>query len=168
MRSGGLMGTAALALLAAPAWAQSASSGDGDSFLGGEWQPVDPAELEQMRGGFEMPSGLNVSFGIERAVYVNGDLVANTVLNIPDIAAITPEQAAQVADFNRGRVVQIGEGNVVMPAQMAGALVVQNTLDNQTITTLTRIDVAVDSVATLQAINFSNLISDALAGSVSP
>ncbi|SPA33810.1 conserved hypothetical protein; putative exported protein; contains cristalline beta-sheet repeat similar to EBV nuclear antigen 1 (EBNA-1) and fibroin [Cupriavidus taiwanensis] len=60
------------------------------------WKPVAHEKLDDMRGGFEMP-GLQVSFGIERAVYINGDLVVATSINIPDISRITADQAARLA-----------------------------------------------------------------------
>ncbi|MCY1220722.1 hypothetical protein D9M68_390080 [compost metagenome] len=60
------------------------------------WKPVAHEKLDDMRGGFEMP-GLQVSFGIERAVYINGALVVATSINIPDVGRITAAQAAQLA-----------------------------------------------------------------------
>ncbi|MBY4896792.1 flagellin [Cupriavidus sp. AU9028] len=60
------------------------------------WQPVDSERLDALRGGFET-GGLQVSFGISRAVYVNGDLVVSTSLVIPDVSRITSEQAARLA-----------------------------------------------------------------------
>jgi hypothetical protein len=146
-----------LAVLLFPAGARG-QGGD----LGGEWQPVDPARLAQMRGGFKMPSGMMLSFGIERAVFVNGELTARIAVQIPDVARITPEQAQALADFNRGLVVQIGDGNRFDPAQAAGGLVIQNTLDDQDIRTLTRIDVGVDTLGAYQSLNASGALSDAL------
>lgn len=60
------------------------------------WKPVAQEKLDEMRGGFEVP-GLQVSFGIERAVYLNGALVVATSINIPDVGRITADQAAQLA-----------------------------------------------------------------------
>ncbi|WP_454737074.1 flagellin [Cupriavidus necator] len=60
------------------------------------WKPVAQEKLDDMRGGFEVP-GLQVSFGIERAVYLNGALVVATSINIPDVGRITADQAAQLA-----------------------------------------------------------------------
>jgi hypothetical protein len=146
-----------LLLLLRPAGAQG-QGGD----LGTEWQPVDPGRLAQMRGGFQMPSGMTLSFGIERVVFVNGALTARIAVQIPDVARITPEQAQALADFNRGLVVQIGDGNRVDPAQVAGGLVIQNTLDDQDIRTLTRIDVGTDTLGAYQHLNASGALTDAL------
>jgi hypothetical protein len=138
-----------LALLLAVLLVPSGARGQGGE-LGAEWQPVDPARLAQMRGGFQMPSGMMLSFGIERVVFLNGELTARIAVRIPDVARITPEQAQALADFNRGMVVQIGEGNRFDPAQGAGGLVIQNTLDDQDIRTLTRIEVGTDTLGAYQ------------------
>ncbi|WP_354687687.1 flagellin [Cupriavidus necator] len=60
------------------------------------WKPVAHDKLDEMRGGYEVP-GLQVSFGIERAVYINGALVVATSITIPDVSRITADQAAQLA-----------------------------------------------------------------------
>ena len=49
-----------------------------DRTLGAEWKPIDTARLDGMRGGFVVPSGFVVSFGIERVVSVNGEVVSST------------------------------------------------------------------------------------------
>lgn len=130
--------------------------------LGAEWQPVDPGRLAQMRGGFQMPSGMTLSFGIERVVYLNGELTARIAVQVPDVARLTPEQAQALADFNRGLVVQVGDGNRFDPAGAAGGLVIQNTLDDQDIRTVTRIDVGVDTLGAYQSLNASGALNDAL------
>ena len=150
-----------LALLLAVLLVPSGARGQGGE-LGTEWQPVDPARLAQMRGGFQLPSGMMLSFGIERVVFLNGELTARIAVQIPDVARITPEQAQALADFNRGMVVQIGEGNRFDPAQVAGGLVIQNTLDDQDIRTLTRIEVGVDTLGSYQSLNANGALTDAL------
>ena len=150
-----------LALLLAVLLVTSGARGQGGE-LGTEWQPVDPARLAQMRGGFQMPSGMMLSFGIERVVFLNGELTARIAVQIPDVARITPEQAQALADFNRGMVVQIGEGNRFDPAQVAGGLVIQNSLDDQDIRTLTRIEVGVDTLGAYQNLNSNGALTDAL------
>ena len=150
-----------LALLLAVLLVPSGARGQGGE-LGTEWQPVDPARLAQLRGGFQMPSGMMLSFGIERVVFLNGELTARIALQIPDVARITPEQAQALADFNRGMVVQIGEGNRFDPAQVAGGLVIQYALDDQDIRMLTRIEVGVDTLGAYQSLNANGALTDAL------
>ncbi len=130
--------------------------------LGSEWTPIDPARLLDMRGGLQMPSGLSLSFGIERLVYANGQLVASASLRIADISRITPEQAQALAAINRGTVVQVGEGNHFDTSNAGGALVIQNTLDGQDIQALTTLDVGVDTLGMLQELNTFDALQGAL------
>ncbi len=133
--------------------------------LGSEWIPIDPARLVQMRGGLMLPSGTVLSFGIERLVYVNGQLVATANLQIPDLGRMTADQASALAAINEGRVVQIGEGNRIDPGASGNALVIQNTLDGQTITALTTLNVGVGTLATLQEMNSFDALRSALIAS---
>jgi hypothetical protein len=133
--------------------------------FGHEWVPVDPARLADMRGGLMMPSGLVLSFGIERLVYVNGQLVASANLQIPDLGRMTADQASALAAINEGRVVQIGENNRIDPGASGNALVIQNTLDGQAITALNTLNVGVGTLATLQEINSFDALRSALIAS---
>lgn len=111
--------------------------------------PVPNTRLDTVRGGFDLGNGLEASFGIERAVYVDGELVSYTSVNIPDIAHITTQQAAALASALGTVNVQIGPGNSFNPSsmgQIAGATVIQNTLNNQTIRNLTTLNVAVNTL----------------------
>lgn len=73
--------------------------------------PVSSEKLADVRGGFDIGDGLQVSFGIERAIYVDGNLVTYTSVNIPDIAHITTQQAMALASALRTIDVQVGQGN---------------------------------------------------------
>ncbi len=130
--------------------------------LGAEWSPIDPSRLLDMRGGLQMPSGLALSFGIQRLVYVNGELVASAQLRIPDIGNITEDQAQALAAINQGTVVQVGEGNRFDLDSAGGALVIQNTLDGQDIQALTTLDVSVDTLGMLQQLNTFDALQRAL------
>jgi hypothetical protein len=126
--------------------------------------------LDAMRGGFDMPSGLKVSFGISRVAYVNGNLVTTTSVNIPDVSAITAQQAQALIAANAGALVQVGHGNVVQ----AGALpaltgsVLQNSLSNQQIQAMTTIDTSVNSLSLFKGMNVMSTITGALASAVHP
>lgn len=150
------------ACLPLPAMAEGA---DSPLPLGQEWIPVDPARLAEMRGGLMMPSGMLLSFGIERLVYVNGELVASATLQIPDLGRMTADQASALAAINEGRVVQIGEGNRIDPGAGGNALVIQNTLDGQTISALTTLNVGVGTLGMLQEINTYDALHNALIAS---
>lgn len=125
--------------------------------------PVVFDRLESLRGGFELPSGLQASFGFERVVYVNGELMATTSVNIPDISAITPDQAQALAAARQTTLVQVGEGNTFFNASsMDGGLVIQNTLDNQDIRVLTTLDVGTDMLGHFKDLNAQAALQDAL------
>jgi len=124
------------------------------------WIPIDPARLAQMRGGLQLPSGLSVSFGIERLVYLNGELIAGSRLTIPDVSHITPEQAQALAAINRGQVVQVGPNNR-FESPGAGGLVIQNTLDGQDIRSITTLEVGVGTLDMFQQLNAADALSRA-------
>lgn len=158
-------GRLALALLmlaaGATAGAQAGKSADART----AWMTVGDTTLEAMRGGFDLGGGLMVSFGISRAITVNGVLLAATTFNVPDVARITPVQAAalerQISSVN---LVQVGPNNSVASATSlpAAATVVQNTLDNQTIQTRTLIDATTNAMSLAKSINAAVALRDAL------
>ena len=49
--------------------------------------PLDGADLDGVRGGFAGHGGLRLSFGLERRIYVNGNLESRTVLYPADLQA---------------------------------------------------------------------------------
>ncbi len=119
-----------------------------------DWRPIDAATLDELRGGFEFASGLKASFGVERAAYVNGELVAQHSVSIPDIAAMTPEQATALNDaINSVVLIQNGPNNSFDVSNAApGSTVIQNTLNDQHIVTLTTIHADVGSLAVMRDI----------------
>ena len=161
----GFASLCALAISACLPLPAIANGADSPPPLGQEWIPVDPARLAEMRGGLMMPSGMVLSFGIERLVYVNGQLVASATLQIPDLGRMTADQASALAAINEGRVVQIGEGNRIDPGAGGNALVIQNTLDGQAISALTTLNVGVGTLGMLQEINTYDALHNALIAS---
>ena len=111
-------------------------------------------ELEALRGGFEIdtPGGrLHLHLGIRREVSVNDQVVAaSEVLGSP-------------------LIVRNGPGNSVpaLSSFAAGAmpLIVQNTLDNQKLGTVTIIDASVNSLSVLNAMRTGEAMSRATAAS---
>lgn len=73
--------------------------------------PVSMERLAAVRGGFDLGDGLQVSFGIQRAVYVDGNLVTYINVSIPDVAHITTQQAMSLASALGTINVQVGAGN---------------------------------------------------------
>ncbi|MGH8085600.1 MAG: hypothetical protein ACREPV_10040 [Lysobacter sp.] len=151
-------------LLLATAW-PCVAAGPGDAAvgsLGPEWVAVAPERLERMRGGFELPSGLALSFGIERVVHVNGHLVASASVHIPDVARMTAAQAQELAEMNRGVLVQVGEGNTFTPSTAINGVAIQNTLGGQEVRALTTLNVGVGTLGMFQQLNASTALQDAL------
>lgn len=125
--------------------------------------PVVFDRLEGLRGGFELPSGLLASFGFQRVTYLNGELVATTSVNIPDIGAMTPAQAQALAAAKQTTVLQVGQGNTFdSNSAMSGGLVIQNTLDNQDIKVLTTLDIGTNMLGHFQDLNAEAALRDAL------
>jgi len=127
--------------------------------------PVAAAALDAARGGFEVAGGLSLSLGIERVVSVNGEIMARTNIAIPDLAAMTAEQARLTQDaLGAARMIQIG-GNNYAAADLNlpnGATLLQNTLSGQDIRTATTISSTVNSMALIKDINFQSTIRDAV------
>lgn len=114
-----------------------------------------PAELDGLRGGFELdtPGGrLHLSLGIRRAVSVNDRVVAVGELALP--GAI---------------LVQNGPGNAApaLSALATGALpiLVQNTLDNQKLGTVTIVDASVNSLSVMNVLRAGEMLNRATAAS---
>ena len=133
---------------------------------------VSDARLDEMRGGFDIATGLQIAFGIERAVFVNGQLVAVTSFNIPNLAQITVPQAQQLAQaLNSATIVQTGAGNIapttILPGSSA-ATIIQNTLNNQSIKALTTVNAAVNTLAQFKASNVQSTINSAIANTILP
>ena len=119
------------------------------------WVAVPVGELDAMRGGFQLPSGLVLSFGIERVAWVNGQLVA------------TQRYDAAGGAAPGALVVQVGQGNR-LESVPPGGVVIQNTLDNQHIQVGTRVDATVGTLGLFQAINVQDTLQNALKGATGP
>lgn len=155
-----------LALLALGATvAAGAQPGKAPAAARTTWMTVGDETLASMRGGFDLGGGLMVSFGISRAITVNGVLLAATTFNVPDVARITPVQAAALErQMNSANLVQVGPNNSVTSTTglPAASTVVQNSLDNQTIQTRTMIDATTNAMSLAKSINAAGALRDAL------
>jgi len=133
------------------------------------WTASPDDQLAQMRGGFALTGELMVSFGIVRTVLVDGQVVSQTALHIPDLRSITAEQAQQLGRQSAGLgLVQSGPGNTFEPPRVAAlpGLVIQNTQNNRQLQAITEITATANSMRMLQGINFNQALSDALKGAV--
>ena len=134
------------------------------------WWAVGDQKLAQLRGGFDLGSGLFVSFGISRAVYINNQLVTTTSFQTSGLDKLAQVRIAELTQQLQAQqqVVQNGPGNTVD----AGALTVplatyiQNTLNNQTIRTETVIQATTNGGALLRLMNLQSTINDAVNRSI--
>lgn len=132
---------------------------------------VADAELDKLRGGFEMASGLVMSFGIERLVYVNGNLASMTRLNVADLGQLSGGglDPSKLSVGSTLAVIQNGPNNTFVPDTLASgafATVIQNSLDNQRIQSVTTISATVNSLDMLRANRFGESLRSAVSGAM--
>ena len=149
-------------LLVLPTWAAA------DPF--DEALPASDTELAATRGGFETPGGLLVSLGVERLVSINGAVVASSNFSISDVTKVSAAEAQLASEAVAAvTLVQNGSGNVfqqdsTLPA--LGALVIQNSANDQLIRSQTTISTTVNSLSLLKSLNFASSLRDALNSAV--
>lgn len=125
------------------------------------WEPVSAEVLDEARGGFTTPAGLEVSLGIQRVVTINGDVVARTSLQIADIRAMTGAEALNAQEaLAATTLVQNGVGNVFTGDGISGTFI-QNSLSDQIISSQTVISSSVNSTSLLKDLNFNQSMRDA-------
>ncbi|TZF89882.1 hypothetical protein [Cognatilysobacter lacus] len=122
--------------------------------------PLPIERLDEMRGGYSLPGGLSIAFGLERAVAINGELVVFQHVDIPDLSRMTPDQAQQLASLAHGQTIQVGGATTLNPGM--GTLIIQNALDGQSIQATTTLNTSVNTLNLLQNLNFNQSLSDAL------
>jgi hypothetical protein len=131
--------------------------------------PVSNVRLSNFRGGFDLGGGLVASFGISRAIYINGNLVAHVSIDIPDLSHIDSAQANALATLVNGvTLVRNGPGNFVDPASFnsaTGAIAIQNSLNNQQIQALTTLDTTVRNLNQFSSLNVANTLQSVLVNS---
>ena len=136
------------------------------AFQPAQWVPASHEQLDNTRGGFNLDTGLNVSFGIIRTVTINGNLVSRTNFDLPDITRINADQARLVNKaLGETGLIQSGGGNFVDPSILAnlnGGTIIQNTLNDQQIQTLTVVNAGVNSLGLLKSINTQGVLTDSL------
>lgn len=153
----------AAALGALPVQASDAALDDAPPSAFGA--PVEADTLDGARGGFEVAGGLNLALGIERVVSVNGEVLSRTNISIPDLGAMTSDQARLAQDaLGSAKLIQLGGNNFVASdiALNNGATLLQNTLDGQDIRAATTISSTVNSMSLLKDMNFQSTIREGI------
>lgn len=117
--------------------------------------PVPDSQLANMRGGFSFGHGIELSIGLDRLAFVNGELDVVTRF--------------QQSGTDGIRVIQNGPGNIVdssvLDAIPSGTLgtIIQNTVDNQTISNVNVYNISVTSSQIAGSLSLRNSLNDALA-----
>lgn len=165
---------AASCLLAAPLLHAQTAAERGEQV----WMTVADAQLDTLRGGFDVGGGLIVSLGINQATYINGQLVAQTTIPATQLSQLSLAQASVLRErLNTLNVVQNGAGNrwgdiqspadgSAMVSQVAGAgagTVIQNSLNGQRIQQWTTIDATSNAMGMLKAGNLNQTLRDSMA-----
>lgn len=150
-----------------------ASEGAPPGPLGVGVAALDDDSLDEVRGGFEVQgSGLRFSFGIERALYINGELVATTVLTPVDQQAISGGARTEILANGSLSVVQNGPGNGLGNGVSArigrdmSATIIQNSLNDQHIQNVTTINAAINSMQVLRALNLQSSVREGIVSSL--
>jgi len=157
-----LAGAACMAVLAPPAAAEPPLQRHDEI-----WMAVSDNTLDTQRGGFDLGAGLLVSFGITRAAYINGELVAQTTLNFGQLDKITPLQAQELGrQMSAINLVQNGPGNTSSGPLGLGGTVIQNTLNDQHIANHTVINADTNGMSMLKDLNSARTITDGIARAV--
>lgn len=147
---------------ASPVWA-------GPEFLN-ELHAVNDWELDSMRGGYASSGGVEISFGIETAVFIDGILQAVTtfnsaspIVNLPDPRVVV--QNAGLISNSGVQLVQGGPSPMVMDAEAVRShlfTIVQNSQDHSIIDNITQINATVSSLKIYREINFLSSLQQQL------
>ncbi len=126
---------------------------------------VDGAALGEMRGGVQLANGMNIAIGLTRSASINGVEQYSSSLQLDDLAAGL--DSAALAGIGT-TVIQNGAGNFVAPNVLDGlsssfGTIIQNSLDNQEIHTLSTYDIAISDVgSTIRDLATNQAIADVL------
>jgi hypothetical protein len=155
-----------LALAAVMAlWGPSSGRADADGFGGAEIVPFE--ELDAARGGYQAGKDLMFSFGVEKATYINGVLQATSSLNLLQPAGES-RQGSQVPSFtlvqNGTSIPNSGKdfSAFFLPGQGFQGTIIQNSLDKQWITNVTKISVGLNVLGAIRENNLSSILNQQL------
>lgn len=133
-----------------------------------ELYAVNDWELDSMRGGYMSSAGLEITFGIETAVFIDGILQAVTsfnsispVVNLPDSRVIV--QNAGLTSTSGDALVQSGFSPMDSEAVSSHLFtIVQNSQDHRVIDTITQINATVSSLGLYRQSNFMSSLQQPL------
>ena len=134
---------------------------------GSVWLAASDQTLDRLRGGFNLGAGLVVSFGIQRSVSINGQLITSTSFQLGELTSLTSPQAAALGQHlaAQTQVVSNGKGNTLESGTVTVPFgtYIQNTLNNQTLSSQTVIDATSNGMGIVKGMNLQVTISEAIA-----
>lgn len=144
----------------------STTAADADSFIyTNNSLVVDNTELDAMRGGFTVGDGLDVSFGFSETGSINGVEQYSNSFSIDSLASGMGD--VDMSNMN-SVLVQNGTGNFVSASVLDSLAdsfgnIIQNTLDDQVISTTTIYDISLHNMpGTLQGLSGEQALMDSL------
>lgn len=133
-----------LVLFLAMIYVVSPCSSLADTLLNLEAEIATDEELASMRGGFTSVDGLEISFGINQAVLIDGVLQVATTFSALATAGMLPQQATGFSS--------VALTPEAIRSQMQ-TLIVQNSLDHKVIDNFTLINASVTSLGLSRRLN---------------
>lgn len=146
-------------------WGAPSARADADGFGGAEIVPLQ--ELDAARGGYQAGKDLMFSFGVEKATYLNGVLQATSSLNLlqPGGAVTDMSQPPfQLKQFGDPGDPSVGKNfsAFTLPGHGFQGTILQNSLDKQVITNVTKITVGLDVLRAFRENNLSSILNQQL------
>lgn len=129
-------------------------------------RPVGDEALGEMRGGFTTDGGLQVSFGIDRAVYVDGNLVAQTHLEVNQLGQLSAGGVQSTPVAGNVAVLQGGTVLQTIPLPQGVATVIQNAADSRQLQSVTSVNAVVNSLALWHRLDVQTAVSEGLVGAL--
>jgi len=96
-----------------------------------QWDPVSDSKLAASRGGFVLPNGIIVNISFDKKVFQNGVETFNSYFQSPENTALVKNGEFNIASKLDDAMIQS---------------VIQNNLDNQTVTTINTINVDIQNL----------------------
>lgn len=123
----------------------SNSNGFSDDRFDNRWPMASDSELDQQRGGFLLPNGVNIDFSIEKVIYLNGVETFSSFFQLPENVSL----------------LQNGVGDLAPDlANSALSSVIQNNLDNQFIRTVNEINLEISNIQNMGLNDGSRVFND--------
>lgn len=137
----------------------------GDPFAGLQADVAIDEELDSMRGGFTSADGLEISFGVEQAVFIDGILqIATNFTTLPLTTILQQQIDTRSTNLILTQRVNILQNDFSAVTVVADGLrpqldtLIQNSGDQRVIDTFTMINATVSSLGLLHALNLSNTL----------